>query len=87
MANDVLTPLAILGLAVFGVLVLLLVVLFVQQALGVTRLLRSGRVQIRFTRESPLEDATRLEPSPAPPRDAPEPAPDPARAKKGWGFD
>lgn len=86
--NDLLTPLAVLGLILFGVLVALIGILFLQQALGVARLLRSGRTSVRFTWGSkPLDSpAPWLEPS----EEAPAPdesAESGSKAPGGWGFD
>jgi hypothetical protein len=71
------------------VLVVLIGILFLQQALGVARLLRSGRASVRFTWGSkpPNSPAPWLEPSeeaPAPDESAAESG---SKAPGGWGFD
>jgi len=86
--NDLLTPLAVLGLILFVVLVVLIAILFLQEASGVARLLRSGRMNVRLTWGSkPLDSpAPWLEPDEEPP--APDTsAESPSDAPSGWGFD
>jgi hypothetical protein len=79
--NDLLTPLAVVGIAAFAVAVVLIAVLYVREAFDVVRLLRSGRVSVRFTSGSePLEP----EEEPATPAESAEPSRD---ASRGWGFD
>jgi hypothetical protein len=79
--NDLLTPLAIVGIAAFAVAVFLIAVLSAREAFGVVRLLRSGRVSVRFTSGGePLEP----EEEPAAPVESAEPSRD---ASRGWGFD
>jgi hypothetical protein len=82
-------PLAIAGLVLFAVLIVLIAILFLQQAVGVVRLFRSARVTVELTRGGgdPLE-------APAPTSAADEKAaalPDGTRpggdTPAGWGFD
>src|SRR5207249_2610230 len=66
--NDLLTPLAIVGIVLFGVAVVLVAIYLARQALGVARLLRSGRVEVDLTwgaepLEAPLPAAERDEAS------------------------
>jgi hypothetical protein len=85
--NDLLTPLAFLGIVVFAIAVVLVAVLYVRQAVGVVRLLRTGRMNVRLTWGSkPLESpAPWLEPEEAAaPSESIEPRSD---APGGWGFD
>ena len=79
--NDLLTPLAVVGIAAFAVAVVLIAVLYVREAFDVVRLLRSGRVSVRFTSGGePLE----REEERAAPVEGAEPSGD---APRGWGFD
>jgi hypothetical protein len=86
--NDLLTPLAVLGLILFGVLIVLIAILFFQQAAGAARLLRSSRMNVRLTwSRKPLD-------SPAPWLDPDENPPALGQGLKaesdtpsGWGFD
>jgi hypothetical protein len=82
MGNDLLTPLAILGIVVFGVLVLLVAALLVQQALRVRRLLRSGNVKVTVSWGRASAETSKLEPG----EQAGAPL-DGDETKKGWGFD
>jgi hypothetical protein len=86
--NDLLTPLAVLGLILFGVLIVLIAILFFQQAAGAARLIRSSRMNVRLTwSRKPLD-------SPAPWLDPDEDSPALGQGPKaesdtssGWGFD
>jgi hypothetical protein len=79
--NGLLTPLAVLGLILFVVLVVLLATLFFEQAVPVWRLLRGARVSVGLARTSTrsdtqdrsLEARTRPQVSDGSPT--------------GWGFD
>jgi hypothetical protein len=86
--NDLLTPLAILGIVVFGVLVALVAILFLQQAVGVARVLRGSRTSVRFAwRTKPCSSPPPwLEPEgePSAPDEKAEPSGD---VPSGWGFD
>jgi hypothetical protein len=80
--NDLLTPLAIVGIVFFGVALVFVAVYFVQQARDVVRLVKSGQVKVdvKWSNE-PIEPFPELE----------EPEPDPAKPARdtpaGWGFD
>ena len=79
--NDLLTPLAIVGIAAFALAVVLIAVLYLREAFGFVRLLRSGRITVRFTSGSePLEPDEEL----AAPAASAQPSGD---ASRGWGFD
>ena len=79
--NDLLTPLAIVGIVVFAIVLVLLAILLVRQALGLVRLVRSARITIRVVSSEPAElpDLEPLEP-PADRRHRDD-------VRKGWGFD
>jgi len=88
--TDLLTPLAILGLVLFGVLIVLIALLFLQQALGMARLFKGGRVKVRFMwGDRPIGSSPPwLQPEADPDPPALEPPVDPeADVKRGWGFD
>lgn len=86
--NSLLTPLAVLGLILFGVLITLIAILFFQQAAGAAGLLRSNRMNVRLTWNTKRLDSS------APSLDPDE---DPAALDRGhraesdipsgWGFD
>ena len=84
--NDLLTPLAVLGLIFFGLLIVLIAILFFQQASGAARLLRSSRMNVRFTWGSkPLDSpAPRLDPDGEPAALDPTAESD---TPSGWGFE
>jgi hypothetical protein len=77
--NDLLTPLAIVGIVLFAVAVMFVAVYFVQQARDVVRLVRSGsvKVDVKWADDDVVEPACELEQPAAPPGDTP----------GGWGFD
>jgi hypothetical protein len=79
--NGLLTPLAIVGIAMFGVALVFVAIYFVQQIRDVVRIVRSARVEVKFSGD---EAPTPVE-SPAPP---PPPEPElPQETRRGWGFD
>jgi hypothetical protein len=72
------------------VLIVLIALLFLQQVLGVARLLKGGRVKVRVTwGDRPIGSSPPwLEPAVDPDPPALEPPVDPkADVKRGWGFD
>jgi hypothetical protein len=86
--NDLLTPLAVLGLVFFGVLIVLIAILFFQQAAGAARLLRSSRMNVRLTwSRKPLDSpAPWLDPDEDPPALGQGPRAE-SDTPSGWGFD
>jgi hypothetical protein len=86
--NSLLTPLAVLGLIFFGLLIVLIAILFFQQASGAARLLRSSRMNVRFEWGSkPLDSpAPRLDPDEDPPALEKGPTAE-SDTPGGWGFD
>jgi hypothetical protein len=86
--NFLLTPLAVLGLIFFGVLIILSAILFFQQAAGAARLLRSSRMNVRLTwNTKPLDSpAPSLDPDEDPPALDHGPTAE-SDTPSGWGFD
>ena len=85
---NVLTPLAVLGVILFGVLIVLIAILFFQQAAGAARLLRSSRMNVRLTwSRKPLDSpAPWLDPDEDPPALNQGPTAE-SDTPSGWGFD
>ena len=82
--NDLLTPLAVVGIMLFVAVVVLVGIYFAQQALTVFRLFRGGHVKVQVNWGSaPLEPPEPALPSPEP-DESPEGTGD---APRGWGFD
>jgi hypothetical protein len=76
--NDLLTPLAIVGIVLFGVALVFVAVYFVQQARDVVRLVKSGQVKVEVKwADDVVEPPAELEEPPKPRGDTP----------AGWGFD
>jgi hypothetical protein len=90
--TDFLTPLAILGIVVFGIAVVLLVFLFVREGFELARLVRRRRVSVQLAwGEKPVASTPPwLEPDESTFHEAPERPTrqgDGADVKTGWGFD
>jgi hypothetical protein len=83
--NGPLTPLAVLGLILFAVLVVLLSILFFKEARGVWRLLRGGRVKVRLTGASTTLQAQT--PSFEPDKEPQVLGGSQHETPSGWGFD
>lgn len=86
--NGLLTPLAVLGLIFFGVLIVLIAMLFFRQAAGAARLLRSSRMNVRLTWSTKRLDAPApwLDPDEGPPALDEGPTAE-SDTPSGWGFD
>jgi len=79
--NDLLTPLAVVGILLFVAMLVLVAISVAQEALAFFRLVCAGHVKVQATwRSAPLE------PQPLPPTESDEPA-DAGDAPRGWGFE
>ena len=79
--NDILTPLAVVGIMMFVAALVLVGIYFAQEVLTIFRLFRAGHVKVRATWDSPLEPQL---PQPAEIEDRPD---EPDDTPRGWGFD
>jgi hypothetical protein len=85
--NDLLTPLAVVGIVIFVVAVAAVAAFYVRGAIRVVRLLRSGRLRVRATwGTTPVESAPwgELDDERTAPAECAKPT---SETPSGWGFD
>jgi hypothetical protein len=85
--NDLLTPLAVVGIIAFVIAVVLIAVLYLREAVSVVRLFRNGRISVRLTRGSTIPNSPTRRPEPGEPAALAEQLDPPSDASSGWGFD
>jgi hypothetical protein len=88
--NDLLAPLAVVGIAAFAIAVVLIGVFYARQVFRVVQLIRSGRISVRVPSGGERLETSGAEPL-GPPKDEPTaPATSierPTDTRNGWGFD